>query len=91
MGVFAVDAAVQDKPARFHRAFLGTTQFIPIFFVVAGFLIDPLALARGPSLSEDAMLAVGTISALLAGKGPRRSLAAGPSYMSRPPARQCSR
>jgi hypothetical protein len=66
MGGFAVDAAVKDKPARSNLEFLGTTLFSPIFFVVTGFLIDPLALAR--SLSEDAMLAVGTTSALLAGK-----------------------
>ena len=41
-------------------------MFIPAFFVVTGFLIDPFALAR--SLSEDFYLAAGIIGALLAGK-----------------------
>jgi Kef-type K+ transport system membrane component KefB len=40
--------------------------FIPIFFVVTGFLIDPLALAR--SLTQDYFLPCGIIAALIAGK-----------------------
>ncbi|WP_286531042.1 cation:proton antiporter [Variovorax sp. J31P179] len=66
MAGLAVNAAVKDKPAKSKLEFMGTTLFIPIFFVVTGFLIDPLALAR--SLSEDALLAGGIIAALLLGK-----------------------
>ena len=62
----AVNAAVQDKPAKSKLEFLSNTLFVPAFFVVTGFLIDPLAVAR--SLTEDSFLAVGIIGALLAGK-----------------------
>ncbi len=62
----AVNAAVQDKPAKSKLEFLSSTLFIPAFFVVTGFLIDPLAVAR--SLAEDSFLAAGIIGALLAGK-----------------------
>jgi Kef-type K+ transport system membrane component KefB len=62
----AVNAAVKDKPAKTKLEFLGNSLFIPIFFIVTGFLIDPLALARG--LNEDVFLAVGIIGALVVGK-----------------------
>ena len=62
----AVNAAVQDKPAKSKLEFLSYTLFVPAFFVVTGFLIDPLAVAR--SLTEDSFLAAGIIGALLAGK-----------------------
>jgi Na+:H+ antiporter len=62
----AVNAAVQDKPAKSKLEFLSNTLFIPTFFVVTGFLIDPLAVAR--SLTEDSFLAAGIIAALLVGK-----------------------
>jgi Kef-type K+ transport system membrane component KefB len=62
----AVNAAVQDKPAKSKLEFLSNTLFVPAFFVVTGFLIDPLAVAR--SLTEDSFLAVGIIGALLVGK-----------------------
>ena len=66
MAGLAVNAAVKDKPAKSKLEFMGTTLFIPVFFVVTGFLIDPFALAR--SLSTDALLAIGIIGALLVGK-----------------------
>jgi Kef-type K+ transport system membrane component KefB len=62
----AVNAAVKDKPAKSKLEFLGSTLFIPSFFIVTGFLIDPLALAR--SLTTDSFLAAGIIGALLVGK-----------------------
>ena len=62
----AVNASVKDKPAKGKLAFLGNTLFIPIFFIVTGFLIDPMALAR--SISQDFYLAAGIIGALLLGK-----------------------
>ncbi len=62
----AVNAAVREKPATTKLGFLGRSLFIPSFFIVTGFLIDPLALARG--LVEDFSIAAGIIGALIAGK-----------------------
>jgi Kef-type K+ transport system membrane component KefB len=62
----AVNAAVKDKPAKNKLEFMGNSLFIPIFFIVTGFLIDPLALIR--SLTQDSFLAGGIIAALLVGK-----------------------
>ena len=66
MAGLAVNASVKDKPAKNKLEFMGKTLFIPIFFVVTGFLIDPLALIR--SLAQDSFLAAGIIGALLVGK-----------------------
>jgi Kef-type K+ transport system membrane component KefB len=66
MAGLAVNAAVKDKPAKSKLEFVADTLFIPIFFIVTGFLINPLALAR--SLTEDYFLAAGIIGALLVGK-----------------------
>jgi Kef-type K+ transport system membrane component KefB len=60
----AVNAAVKDKPAKNKLEFVGNTLFIPIFFIVTGFLINPLALLR--SLTHDSILAGGIIAALVA-------------------------
>jgi Kef-type K+ transport system membrane component KefB len=62
----AVNAAVKEKPAKNKLEFLGNALFIPVFFIVTGFLIDPLVLAR--SLVNDFYVAAGIITALLAGK-----------------------
>lgn len=62
----AVNAAVKDKPAKTKLEFIANAMFIPCFFFVTGFLIDPLALARG--LTDDFFLAAGIIGALIAGK-----------------------
>ena len=62
----ALNDAVQKKPAADKLGFLGKTLFIPSFFVVTGFLIDPVALARG--VAEHLSLVVGMLVALLAGK-----------------------
>ena len=62
----AVNAAVKDKPAKGKLEFVASTLFIPIFFIVTGFLIDPFALIR--SLTNDAFVAVGIVAALVVGK-----------------------
>ncbi len=62
----AVNAAVKDKPAKISLEFIGNSMFIPAFFVVTGFLIDPSALIR--SLTQDSFVALGIIGALLVGK-----------------------
>ena len=61
-----INAAVKDKPAKSKLEFMSNTLFIPCFFVVTGFLIDPFALAR--SLTGDFLLAGGLIGALVVGK-----------------------
>jgi Kef-type K+ transport system membrane component KefB len=62
----AVNAAVHDQPAKEKLKFFGDSLFIPIFFVVTGFLIDPREFCR--SIADNLGLASGVIFALLAGK-----------------------
>ena len=62
----AVNASVKDKPAKGKLEFLGSSLFVPIFFLVTGFLIDPIAVVR--SISQDFHLAAGLLGALVAGK-----------------------
>ena len=62
----AVNAAVHDKPAKEKLQFFGDSLFIPIFFVVTGFLIDPREFYQ--SITGNLALAAGVILALLAGK-----------------------
>ena len=62
----AVNAAVHDKPATDKLGFFANSLFIPIFFIVTGFLIDPLVFFR--SLVDNFALALGVILALVVGK-----------------------
>jgi len=62
----AVNVAVKDKPARSKLQFIANTMFIPVFFIVTGFLIDPFALVR--SFTDGSVFAVAIIGALLVGK-----------------------
>ena len=62
----AVNASVKDKPAKGKMEFMGNTLFIPIFFIATGFMIDPFELIR--TISQDFLLAIGIIGALIAGK-----------------------
>jgi Kef-type K+ transport system membrane component KefB len=62
----AVNAAVQNKPGKNKLEFFANSFFIPIFFVVTGFLIDPALFVR--SLIDNSMLVVAIISALVVGK-----------------------
>jgi Kef-type K+ transport system membrane component KefB len=62
----AVNAAVQSKPGKDKLEFFANSFFIPIFFVVTGFLIDPALFVR--SLIDNSMLVVAIISALVVGK-----------------------
>jgi Kef-type K+ transport system membrane component KefB len=63
----AVNAAVHDKPAKEKMEFFGNAFFIPIFFVVTGFLIDPVVFAH--SIIDNFSLVSAIIVALIAGKG----------------------
>jgi Kef-type K+ transport system membrane component KefB len=62
----AVNAAVHDQPAKEKLKFFGDSLFIPIFFVVTGFLIDPREFYR--SVTDNLGLVAAVILALLAGK-----------------------
>jgi Kef-type K+ transport system membrane component KefB len=62
----AVNAAVHDKPAKEKLEFFGKAFFIPIFYVVTGFLIDPTAFAQ--SIHDNFALVAALIVALVAGK-----------------------
>jgi Kef-type K+ transport system membrane component KefB len=63
----AVNAAAQDKPAKEKLEFFGNSFFIPIFFVVTGFLIDPISFFD--SITGNFALVIAIILALLVGKG----------------------
>jgi Kef-type K+ transport system membrane component KefB len=62
----AVNASAHDKPASAKLAFLGKSLFIPIFFIVTGFLIDPVTFIQG--IVDNFWLVAGIIGALLVGK-----------------------
>ena len=62
----AVNAATHDHPAKAKLEFLGKALFIPSFFIVTGFLIDPVEFVR--STVQNFPLVVGIIAALLVGK-----------------------
>jgi Kef-type K+ transport system membrane component KefB len=63
----SVNAAVHDKPAKAKLEFFGNSFFVPIFFIVTGFLIDPRVF--GESIVHNFSLIIGMIGALVVGKG----------------------
>lgn len=70
----AVNGAVRTHPARERVQFLGKALFIPSFFVVTGFALDPADVAR--HLVTDLRLVGGLLAALIAGKAIAASVAA---------------
>jgi len=62
----AINASVQNAPASIKLEFLGKSLFIPIFFVVTGFLIDPISFILG--IIDNFLLVASIIAALLIGK-----------------------
>lgn len=67
----AVNAAARDKPAKEKLEFFGDAFFIPVFYIVTGFLIDPLVFV--PSIIGNFSLASAICVALIAGN-PRVSI-----------------
>jgi Kef-type K+ transport system membrane component KefB len=63
----ALNEAAQRKPAEEKLGFLANSFFIPAFFVVTGFLIDPVVFVR--SLIDNFALAASIVLALVVGKG----------------------
>lgn len=62
----ALNAAVHDKPAKGMLQLFANSLFIPIFFIVTGFLIDPLVFFH--TLIDNFALAFAVVLALVAGK-----------------------
>jgi Kef-type K+ transport system membrane component KefB len=80
----ALNEAVRDKPAKDKLEFFGNSFFIPIFFMVTGFLIDPLALVQ--SIVDNFALVMAVVVALIAGKFIAAQIA-GRAFEYRPAAR----
>ena len=66
LGGLAVNSAVHDKPAKGMLGFFADSLFIPIFFIVTGFLIDPLVFFH--TIVGNFALASAVLLALVAGK-----------------------
>ena len=62
----AINASAKNAPASVKLDFLAKSLFIPIFFVVTGFLIDPVTFVRG--IIDNFPLVAGIIGALVLGK-----------------------
>jgi len=62
----AINASAQKAPASLKLEFLSKSFFIPIFFVVTGFMIDPIKFVYG--IFDDFLLVASIIGALLVGK-----------------------
>jgi Kef-type K+ transport system membrane component KefB len=62
----AVNAAVQHKPAKDKLEFFGNSIFIPVFFIVTGFLISPTRFVD--TILANFALTISVILALLIGK-----------------------
>lgn len=69
----AVNGAVRTHPARERVQFLGRSLFIPSFFVVTGFLLDPVEIVH--DLGADLRLLAGLLAALVVGKALAAALA----------------
>ena len=63
----AVNKATQNNPAKEKLQFFGNSLFIPIFFIVTGFLINPPSFIT--TISSNFPLVAAIILALLVGKG----------------------
>jgi Kef-type K+ transport system membrane component KefB len=64
---WAVNAAVGDHPAKEKLEFFGKSLFVPIFFLVTGFLIEPAAIVR--TIIDNFWLVAGLVASLIVGKG----------------------
>ncbi len=62
----AVNASARGKPASVKLGFIAKSLFIPCFFVVTGFLINPVTFVTG--IRDNFLLVGGLVGALLIGK-----------------------
>jgi Kef-type K+ transport system membrane component KefB len=79
---WAVNAAAADHPVKERLDFFGRAFFIPIFFIVIGFLIVPVAVAQ--TVFYHFWLVAGMIVALFLGKGIAAAIAGRAFGYSRP-------
>ena len=63
----AINESAQNRPATEKLGFLAKSMFVPFFFLVTGFLIDPAVFVR--SLIDHFGLTISIVLALLIGKG----------------------
>jgi Kef-type K+ transport system membrane component KefB len=63
----SVNAAVGGHPAKEKLEFFGKALFIPIFFIVTGFLIAPIEFAQ--AVWDNFWLVAGIVASLIVGKG----------------------
>jgi Kef-type K+ transport system membrane component KefB len=63
----SVNAAVGGHPAKEKLEFFGKSLFIPIFFIVTGFLIAPVEFVQ--AVFDNFWLVAGIVACLIAGKG----------------------
>src|SRR6516225_1287153 len=59
----AVNAAVRDRPAKEKVKFFGDALFVPCFFVVTGFLINPPEFYH--SITKNFVLAAAVVGAVI--------------------------
>jgi Na+:H+ antiporter len=76
----AINTAVEHKQAKEKLEFFGSAFFIPIFFAVTGFLIDPTVLPG--SIVDNGALVAAMLVALMAGKGIGAAMAGGVCHYS---------
>jgi Kef-type K+ transport system membrane component KefB len=69
----AVNAASDDHPAKGKLEFVGKALFVPIFFVVTGFPVSPVAV--GQTIYGNFWLVVAIVAALILGKGVAATIA----------------
>lgn len=82
MAGLAVNAAVGDHPVKEKLDFVGKSFFIPIFFIVVGFLIVPNAV--GQTIFNHFWLVAGMVAALILGKAIAAAIAGRAFGYSRP-------
>jgi Kef-type K+ transport system membrane component KefB len=79
---WAVNAAAADHPAKEKLDFFGRAFFVPIFFIVIGFLIVPVTIAQ--TIFHHFWLVAGMIVSLVLGKGIAAAIAGRAFGYSRP-------
>jgi Kef-type K+ transport system membrane component KefB len=78
----SVNAAVGSHPAKEKLEFFGKALFIPIFFIVTGFLIAPVEFAQ--AVVDNFLLVASVVATLIVGKGVAAFLAGRAFGYSRP-------
>ena len=78
----AANAAAEGRPAKGQLIFVAKAWFIPIFFVVTGFLVAPVEV--GQIIFDKFWLVAGIVGSLIVGKGTAAAIAGRAFGYSRP-------